>query len=562
MALKSKLNVTKNQKQKMATKNEKPDLAARLSKAEEDFKASKNGLDAIETLKTFKSVGSNQRFKALLDNSVKLISELQQTINIILTIATLYYEQSDDKTSVGWLLKYLTKVKLETSLRECEKKEKSLIAEYMLGCCFYNLNNYKMAYKSLKTSPPDPSNVSKYQKHCNMLIMSCHALQLWNEMVKYKELCNNQNQSAQFNVTIRINNANQLILIGKTSGAKIHLKEASTILLQCQDEQKLWEPIAAIYRDLKMYREAYKCNQNFVDAFKDQSLDPPSDKLLKILLQMASDDNYFLGHYERAISKCQYVLELFQKAPESTIGYKLQAICTMADSYFFLNDFQLTIKHYEQVLVEMKQAYSEKDSSVNMDYCHLSRVWLMLSRSQLLSGNFQKALKSANKSVKYLKRAPGKFPREDADTAKQLSYCWRKLENPQKASMFMSSAVTIWKKNQLEEMDYIDTKMIFIGACKHQLSGTFGQIDSLIKTFLLQNASKPLEQVMNKLHFCVKGFIKIRNYFPEDGQLFWSRLNKMYCNDADFVSKLPNGFEKCFFLYKNSLECCNHLKKQ
>jgi tetratricopeptide (TPR) repeat protein len=322
MALKSKLNVTKNQKQKMATKNEKPDFAARLSKAEEDFKASKNGLDAIETLKTFKSVGSNQRFKALLDNSVKLISELQQTINIILTIATLYYEQSDDKTSVGWLLKYLTKVKLETSLRKCEKKEKSLIAEYMLGCCFYNLNNYKMAYKSLKTSPPDPSNVSKYQKHCNMLIMSCHALQLWNEMVKYKELCNNQNQSAQFNVTIRINNANQLILIGKTSGAKIHLKEASTILLQCQDEQKLWEPIAAIYRDLKMYREAYKCNQNFVDAFKDQSLDPPSDKLLYILLQMASDDSYFLGHYERAISKCQYVLELFQKAPESTIGYK------------------------------------------------------------------------------------------------------------------------------------------------------------------------------------------------------------------------------------------------
>jgi ferritin len=106
----------------MATKSENPsDL---LAKAEEDFKVSRNGVKTIETLikiKSIKSVGNNERFKTLLDNSAKCLSEEHQTIKVILTIAKLYYSQSDDKTSIRWLLKYLTKLKLEVSLSESEK---------------------------------------------------------------------------------------------------------------------------------------------------------------------------------------------------------------------------------------------------------------------------------------------------------------------------------------------------------------------------------------------------------------------------------------------------------
>jgi valyl-tRNA synthetase len=106
----------KTKLQIMATKSEKSDLSELLAKAEEDFKVSQNGVTTIKTLKQFKSVAKNQRFKTLLDSSVKLISEEQQTIKVILTIAKLYYSQSDDKTSVRWFLKYLTKLKLETLL--------------------------------------------------------------------------------------------------------------------------------------------------------------------------------------------------------------------------------------------------------------------------------------------------------------------------------------------------------------------------------------------------------------------------------------------------------------
>jgi hypothetical protein len=84
----------------MATKSEKTDLSELLAKAEEDFKVSQNGMKTIETLKELKSVGNNQRFKTLLDKSVKLICEKQQTIGVILIIGTLYYDQSDDKNSV------------------------------------------------------------------------------------------------------------------------------------------------------------------------------------------------------------------------------------------------------------------------------------------------------------------------------------------------------------------------------------------------------------------------------------------------------------------------------
>jgi hypothetical protein len=131
----------------------------------------------------------------------------RQTICVLsLTIGTLYYNQSEDKISVCWLLKYLTKLKLETSLTESEKNDKSLKAEYILGCCYLNLNNFKMAFKILKTIPPDPSNVSKYKKHCQMLFMLCQALELQKEMSIYEGL-SDENTSEIFKVGIQIDNA-------------------------------------------------------------------------------------------------------------------------------------------------------------------------------------------------------------------------------------------------------------------------------------------------------------------------------------------------------------------
>jgi hypothetical protein len=219
----------------METKSDKTDLSKLLANAEKYFKVSQNGVKTIETLKTF--VGENQRFKTLLDDSVKLISEEQQTLAVILTIGILYYDQSEDKTNVGWFLKYLTKLKLETSFSEREKNENSYTAEYMLGCCFYNLNNFKMALKWLKTSPPDPTNVSTYFKHCDMLIQSCQVLEVQDEMLEYQRLID-ENPSGIFNVKVRIANAKRLIQFDKIAAAKQHLKEASNILLQCSVKMK------------------------------------------------------------------------------------------------------------------------------------------------------------------------------------------------------------------------------------------------------------------------------------------------------------------------------------
>jgi hypothetical protein len=101
-----------------------------------------------------------------------------------------------------------------------------------------------------------------------------------------------------------------------------------------------------------------------------------------------------------------------------------------------------------------------------------------------------------------------------------------------------------------------------IGACEQQLSGTFVGTDTMFKSILRQEASNGLEKVMKTLNFCVKTERKKeRNVFPEDGQLFWSRIVQICCNDDEFVAQLPSGFKKHFFLYKNSLETCKHLKK-
>jgi tetratricopeptide (TPR) repeat protein len=544
----------------MATKSEKSDLSELLAKAEEDFKVSQNGVTTIKTLKQFKSVAKNQRFKTLLDSSVKLISEEQQTIKVILTIAKLYYSQSDDKTSVRWFLKYLTKLKLETSISKSEKIEKCLTAEYMLGCCYFNLNNYKMAYKCLKTSPPDPTNVSTYLKHCDMLIHSCRALELHDEMLIYLGL-SDKNPSEIFNANIRIENAKCLNQFCKIAGAIQHLKEASYILNNCQGFQGCWLHIADIYTNLKMHQEAYKCNQNYVDSLKDQSLDFLSKTcLLKVLLNMAEDNWHILNQHRRAISNCQHVLELLRDDSDGNLD-RLTALYTMAECYYSLNDFEPAIRYFEELLEAMKKAHNI--STDHLDYCHLSKVWLRISTSQLLSGSYRTALKSAKKSEKYLRKVPGKFPGECIETLVQLSYCWKKMEHPQKAIMFMTSAIdgTLqlnsednWKQYQYTT----DIKTVYIGACEHQLSGNFAKTDSIFKSILLQEASNGLQQVMQKIHFCVK---YVRKVFPEDGQLFWSRINYICCNDAKFVSQLPNGFKKRFFQYKNSLEGCNHLVK-
>jgi tetratricopeptide (TPR) repeat protein len=551
----------------MASKSPKL-LSDLLAKAEEDLKVSRNGVKTIERLKkikSIKSVGNNERFKTLLDNSAKCISEEHQTNKVILTIATLYYSQSDDKTSIRWLLKYLTKLKLEVSLCKSEKIEKSHTAEYMLGCCYFNLNNYKMAYNSLKTSPPDPSNGSKFKKHCNMLSISCETLKLWDDMYKYEELCAEENpcQSAIFNVKIRIENAKRLMQFGKISGAKKHLKAASNFMCNCEDELIFWVVIADHYTELKMYPEAYKCRQHFVDSFNGQNLDPPPDKLVHVLITMATHNNQTLvGNYHRAISICQHILELLQKNPEGDFE-RVEAFYEMADSYRCLSDFGLAINYYEEALEEMKKAH--KNSKVDLDYCHLSAIWLRMSESQLLAGSYQIALKSAKKSEKYLKMAPGKFPQDDTDTAVQLSYCWRKLERPQKAIVFMSSAIEAMKQVKKEEdpwskMDSKNQKMIYIGACQQQLSGTFEAADCLFKGLLLSPAILGIEIVMKTLNSCVQGGRKKTNAFPEDGQLFWSRINHICSNDDEFVSHFPSGFKKHFFRYKNSLEACNHLK--
>jgi hypothetical protein len=123
-------------------------------------------------------------------------------------------------------------------------------------------------------------------------------------------------------------------------------------------------------------------------------------------------------------------LELLQKYPEGDLE-RAQAFYTMADSYHdFKSDFGPAIKHYEESLEEMKKAHKNSKvdleemkkghkyaSFVDLDYCHLAAVWLRISECQLLSGSYQIALKSAKKSDKYLKMAPGKFTIDDSDTA-------------------------------------------------------------------------------------------------------------------------------------------------
>jgi tetratricopeptide (TPR) repeat protein len=557
----------------MATKREETDLPELLVKVEEDLQVSQNGVKAIETLQngvkaietlqTLKSVQNNPRFKVLLDNSVKLISEEQQTLEVILTIGTLYYNQSDDKTSLKWLLKYLTKIKLGS---ESGKNIISYATEFMLGCCYYNLSNDKMAYKCLKRCPPDPTNVSTYLQHCYMLIHSCQALELHNEMLKY-QLLSDENPSGTLNVNVRIYNAEMLFQSGKIAGAKQHLKEASNILCNCQDKQIWWLLIARIYTDLKMYCEACQCNQKFVDSFKDQRLDPPPDILLKVLIKLAHTELQ-IEQYQTAISICQHFLELVQKA----LNYdKHVVLYTMAESYYYLKDYGSAIKYFERSLEEMKRVRASSDY---LDYCHLSRVWLRISRSQLLSGSYQMALKSAKKSVKYLKSAPGKFPNDDMDTATQLSYCWRKLGHPQKAKMFMCSSMEQLAKKEEKFVDFNSKhhqqRLIYMAVCEHLLSGTFAIADNMFKSILLEEAEQSnnsLEEVMKILHFCFKSASAVRNRsaFPEDGQLFWSRIDHICCNEADdgyFLSHLPIGFKKRFFQYKNSLEGCNHLFKQ
>jgi hypothetical protein len=99
-------------------------------------------------------------------------------------------------------------------------------------------------------------------------------------------------------------------------------------------------------------------------------------------------------------------------------------------------------------------------------------------------------------------------------------------------------------------------------AREHQLNGMIDQTEDMFKSILLQEAPKGLTQVMKTLHFFTKGGRNKRIFFPEDGQLFWSRMAPICCNDANFVSQLPTGFKKCFFQYKNSLEICKHFLKQ
>jgi hypothetical protein len=99
----------------MATKSEETDMSELLVKVEEDLQVSQNGVKAIKTLKTvkFKPWIHNPRFKVLLDNSVKCLSEEQQTLEVILTIGSLYYYQSDYKTSIKWFLKSESKSESE-----------------------------------------------------------------------------------------------------------------------------------------------------------------------------------------------------------------------------------------------------------------------------------------------------------------------------------------------------------------------------------------------------------------------------------------------------------------
>jgi tetratricopeptide (TPR) repeat protein len=421
-----------------------------------------------------------------------------------------------------------------------------------------------MAYKSLKSIPPDPSNGSKFKKHCNMLSISCESLKLWDDMDKCKELCEEENpcQSAYFNIRIRTDNARRLIEFGKISGAKKHLKDASNIMSNCEDEHKFWTVIAECYDELQMYPESYKCRQNFVDSFNGQNLDPPPVELVYVLITMADFNNLTLvGNYHRAISICQHVLELLQKTPKGDLK-RVQAINALADSYYYLSDFGPAIQYYEETIEEMKKAH--KNYKVYSDYSYFSALWLRISESQLLSGSYQIALKSAKKSEKYLKMAPEEFSHDFAavaNTAVQLSYCWRKLERPRKAIVFMDAAIkAVGELNKQRDPEFNFSNMVFIGACKQQISGTFVAADSYFKGCLLAQASLGIDLIMDTLNSCVKGG-KEMNVFPEDGQLFWSRIDHICRNDDEFVSHFPSGFKKHFFRYKNSLEACNHLKK-
>jgi tetratricopeptide (TPR) repeat protein len=543
------------------------DLSELLANAEEDFKVSQNGVKTIETLKTF--VGENQRFKTLLDDSVKLTSEEQQTLAVILTIGELYYDQSEDKTSARWFLKYLTKLKLETSFSEREKCEKSYTGEFMLGCCYYNLHNFKMALKCLKTSPPDPTYVNTYYQHCDMLIQSCQVLELPDEMLEYQRFID-ENPSGIFNVKVRIANAKRLIQFDKIAAAKQHLKEASNILLQHQnekrlntDEEMLWVEMGTTYDNLlKSPHQAYKCNKMFVDSIMLR--DPPPDFVCKVLNKMAFDCLLLLDDYQEAINISKYCLELVLENPEGHV-LRMQTLSNIADSYYGLRDFGQSIQYNEECLEEMKKAY--KHSDIPLDYVHLSKHWLRISRSQLMSGSYQIALKSAKKSEKSLKKLKtGKYPKYNYATAVQLSYCWRKLGHLQKAITLMKSTMEVESKlDKYIDVDFINhqIKLVYVGACEHQISGTFAETDSIFKSVLLQQSSKGLEEVMKTIQLCVKSGTRrrYRKVFPEDGQLFWSRIDYICRNDATFVSHLPNGFKKCFFQYKNSLEGCNHLFK-
>jgi tetratricopeptide (TPR) repeat protein len=252
--------------------------------------------------------------------------------------------------------------------------------------------------------------------------------------------------------------------------------------VQCQNEEMLknrheeilWMELGTTYNKLlKSHHQAYKCNKMYVDLIMLR--DPPPDVVWKLLNKMALDNLIKLYDYQEAMNISKYCLELVLETPEGQ-GFRMQALTTIADSYYGLRDFGPAIKYYEECLEEMKNAH--KHSDLPLDYPHYITLWLRISRSQLMSGSYQIALKSAKKSGKYLNKMNANLPEHDYATAVQLSYCWRKLGHLQKAIMFMKSSMKEDDKLDKDlDLDFLnfEIKMVYVGACEHQVSGTFAK---------------------------------------------------------------------------------------
>jgi tetratricopeptide (TPR) repeat protein len=479
-----------------------------------------------------------------------------------------YFNVADYKTSAKWQLQCLQLAEKLQNVDDIVKSREDL------GTCYFQLKNYKMAYKFLSTSIDLQISEghhlnSSSQQSLKLLIWICD--QNYNELevplAKYLKVeldlmkKHKHSPNQEYSETLVRLVRSKMSLYEIDDCCLEYINEVIGLLNKAEfNSLGLYEIAVELYS---------RCNNKFEEAIEilEHAKKDPNQAYL-CLTRMGAIKAEHLKKFEEGLQNCHEALNLYPSKGGGQVE-KCVIFMTIGDIYFGQKLYHDSLKYFEKAMEETNKT-SKASRNQNFTELQMSRLWVNIAKTQCQLDMPKTALSSIKKSWTYLCEVDyKKHPKYWSDISLIKGHCYRKMGRYKKAIALTKTAIqqtVIAYRIKVQKygdpginLHFLSTSYTFLAGCakldndKKCVDESHEKLIDLLCTSNFYKSSDELIQFINQS--------RNAGYPADDQELFMSKLKHVIDHSPLMLSDAPPDFVPKLSRYLNSWAISNLLKK-